>query len=983
MPLSWNEIKSRAITFTNEWKNEAQEHAEAKSFWDAFFNVFGISRRRVATFEQSVKKLNNKQGFIDLFWSGTLLVEHKSKGKDLEKAYEQALDYFHGLKAHELPRYILVSDFERFRLFDLDKNTEHEFTIHEFVQNIHLFGFIAGYEQRIYQDQDPVNIKAAELMGKLHDRLKAVGYVGHDLEVYLVRLLFCLFAEDTGIFEKSIFQEYIELHTKEDGSDLAMHLAQIFQILDTPTEKRLTNVDENLHQFPYVNGLLFSENLRFAAFDSAMRENLLKACRLDWGGISPAIFGSMFQAAMDTQERRNLGAHFTSEKNIQKLIRPLFLNELYAEFEKAKISTPKLQEFHQKLGTLKFFDPACGSGNFLIITYRELRELEIKVLEELLFIKQKMRREVAANAGINVASLIKVNVNQFYGIEIEEFASQIAQVGMWLIDHQMNLKVSEIFGQYFARLPLQQSATIVHGNSLHLDWSSFMDVAKDKTMESKKVNIIKVDELPKNRYTEKVNSPKELQEAIERYGTINIITTEVNYIQPTLQEGFVEYDYILGNPPFYGSKLQSQAQRNDLAYVFGNVKNAKVMDYVSAWYIKAAKFIKGTKTKVAFVSTNSVNQGEQVGVLWGEMLNKYGVKIHFAHRTFKWSNEAKGNAAVYVVIVGFANFDTNNKRIFDYEDIKGEPTEIKAKNINPYLVDAPDLVILSRTTPIANVPKMSFGNMPLDGGNLLLSDEEKTALIQKEPQLEKFIKPLISAREFLNGQKRWCFWLVGVSPKEIRASAEIMRRVEAVKQFRLESVAPSTQKHAITPTLFRDRNNPETFIVVPRVSSENRKYIPMGFFDKNSIVSDTCMSIPNADLFHFGILTSLMHISWVKYTCGRLKSDFRYSKNVVYNNYPFPKEVSEKNREKVEKAAQKVLDVRAEFTESSLADLYDPLAMPLKLIKAHQALDKAVDLCYRSQIFGDERSRIEFLFDLYEQYTAPLMVIDKKGKYKK
>jgi hypothetical protein len=539
MPLSWNEIKSRAVTFSNEWKNEQQEHAEAKSFWDDFFNVFGISRRRIATFEQSVKKLNDKQGFIDLFWSGTLIVEHKSKGKDLDKAYDQALAYFHGLKEHELPRYVLVSDFEQFRLFDLDENTKHEFSIHEFINNIHLFGFIAGYQQRNYKDEDPVNIKAAELMGKLHDKLKAVGYTGHDLEVYLVRLLFCLFAEDTGIFEKSTFQEYIELHTKEDGSDLAMHLAQIFQILDTPTEKRLDNLDENLSQFPYVNGLLFTENLRFASFDSSMRENLLKACRLDWGGISPAIFGSMFQAAMDSQERRNLGAHFTSEKNIQKLIRPLFLDELYDEFEKAKTSLPKLEEFHDKLATLKFFDPACGSGNFLIITYRELRDLEIKVLEEIIFKKRKIRKEVMVDSGLKVNLLIKVNVNQFYGIEIDEFASQIAQVGMWLLDHQMNLKVSEIFGQYFVRLPLKEAATIVHGNSLRIDWETVV---------------------PKN-----------------------------------------ELNYIIGNPPFIGKKEQTKEQKDDLKLVFSNAKGIGVLDYVTGWYAKASMYIKGTNILSAFV----------------------------------------------------------------------------------------------------------------------------------------------------------------------------------------------------------------------------------------------------------------------------------------------------------------------------------------------------------------------------------------------
>jgi hypothetical protein len=921
MPLSWNEIKSRAVTFSNEWKDEEQEHAEAKSFWDAFFLVFGKKRRNYAAFEHLVKKRNNKQGFIDVFWKGVILVEHKSRGKDLDKAYQQAADYFEGLKEHELPKYILVSDFEHFRLFNLDTDEQHNFKINDFVQNVHLFGFIAGYEQRNYKDEDPVNIQAAELMGKLHDKLKAVGYVGHDLEVYLVRLLFCLFADDTGIFEKNVFQEYIDLHTKEDGSDLAMHLAQLFQILDTPTENRLGNIDENLSQFPYVNGLLFTENLRFAAFDSSMRENLLKACRLDWGGISPAIFGSMFQAAMDSQERRNLGAHFTSEKNIQKLIRPLFLDELYDEFEKAKTSTPKLEEFHDKLATLKFFDPACGSGNFLIITYRELRDLEIKVLEEIIFKKRKIRKEVMADSGLKVNLLIKVNVNQFYGIEIDEFASQIAQVGMWLLDHQMNLKVSEIFGQYFVRLPLKEAAKIVHGNSLRINWETVV---------------------PKN-----------------------------------------ELSYIIGNPPFYGSKMQSKEQRTDLSTVYGDVKSAKVMDYVSAWYIKAAKYIKSTNIKTAFVSTNSINQGEQVGVLWGEMLNKYGVKIHFAHRTFKWTNEAKGKAAVYVVIIGFANFDTNTKQIFDYENVKGEPTEIRVKNINPYLFEGEDSFIIKRTNPISNVSIIKFGNQPNDGGGLLFSDDEMLEFIEEEPGAKKYIRKFVGSREFINNIPRWCLWLKNASPNEIRKLPKVLERIEKVKQHRLSSSRKATNDLALTPSLFgfiSHTNNP--YIIIPSVSSERREYIPMGFMPKEVITSNLCLIIPNASIFHFGILTSAIHMAWVKYTCGRLKSDYRYSNSIVYNNYPFPKEVSEKNRQKVEKAAQKVLDVRLEFPDSSLADLYDPLAMPPKLIKAHQALDKAVDLCYRPQAFVNERNRIEFLFDLYEQYTAPLMVVDKKKKKK-
>jgi hypothetical protein len=921
MPLSWNEIKSRAVTFSNEWKNEQQEHAEAKSFWDDFFNVFGISRRRIATFEQSVKKLNDKQGFIDLFWSGTLIVEHKSKGKDLDKAYDQALAYFHGLKEHELPRYVLVSDFEQFRLFDLDENTKHEFSIHEFINNIHLFGFIAGYQQRNYKDEDPVNIKAAELMGKLHDKLKAVGYTGHDLEVYLVRLLFCLFAEDTGIFEKSTFQEYIELHTKEDGSDLAMHLAQIFQILDTPTEKRLDNLDENLSQFPYVNGLLFTENLRFASFDSSMRENLLKACRLDWGGISPAIFGSMFQAAMDSQERRNLGAHFTSEKNIQKLIRPLFLDELYDEFEKAKTSLPKLDEFHDKLATLKFFDPACGSGNFLIITYRELRDLEIKVLEEIIFKKRKIRKEVMVDSGLKVNLLIKVNVNQFYGIEIDEFASQIAQVGMWLLDHQMNLKVSEIFGQYFVRLPLKEAATIVHGNSLRIDWETVV---------------------PKN-----------------------------------------ELNYIIGNPPFIGKKEQTKEQKDDLKLVFSNAKGIGVLDYVTGWYAKASMYIKGTNILSAFVSTNSIAQGEQVGVLWNELFTKYNVEILFAHRTFRWDNEAKGKAAVHVVIISFGNDKNYKKRLFDYQDITGEAQELSAKNINPYLVQGGDFIIQKRSKQICGYPKMNYGSMPIDNGFLIMSNDEKEEAIKTEPFIESCIRRYTGGYEFINNVNRWCLWLVDTDPKIIHKSKIISHRISETLKFRKESNRAATNKLASYPSLFGEIRQPKSsYLIVPKVSSESRKYIPIGINPQNIIASGSSLIIPNADLFIFGIITSEMHMIWMAYTCGRMKSDFQYSTSIVYNNYPFPKEVSEKNRQKVEETAQKVLDIRLEFPDSSLADLYDPLAMPPKLVKAHQALDKAVDLCYRPQAFVSERNRIEFLFDLYEQYTAPLMVLDKKKKRK-
>jgi len=891
MTLSWNEIKDRALKFSKEWADTSNEEADAKPFLVEFFNVFGITSKRVSTFEHRVKKLDDKDGYIDLLWKGTILIEMKSRGKNLDKAYGQAIEYTHGLKEHELPKYILISDFENFRLYDLEENKTVDFKLNDLVNNVQHFGYLLGYQKKVYKEQDPANIKAAELMGKLHDRLEEIGYTGHPLEVYLVRILFCLFAEDTTIFNKQQFQEYIEQRTNIDGSDLAAKLQELFQVLNTPKENRFKNLDEQLADFPYVNGKLFEEILPTASFDSKMRQALLDCSYIDWSKISPAIFGSMFQSVMNPKERRNLGAHYTSETNILKLIKPLFLDELWKEFESVKDNKNKLPEFHKKLSTLKFLDPACGCGNFLVITYRELRLLEFEVLKAL---------NKSGQTFLDVSQILWINVDQFSGIEYEEFPARIAEVAMWLIDHQMNMLVSSEFGQYFVRLPLKKSANIVHADALETDWE----------------NVVSKNEL----------------------------------------------SFIIGNPPFIGSKIMKQSQRDQIVKEFDNADGSGVLDYVTGWYIKAAKYIQDTKIKVAFVSTNSIVQGEQTSILWQPMLNKYKIKIHFAHRTFKWSNEAKGNAAVFCVIVGFANYDTTNKSIFEYEDIKGEAHELKAKNINPYLVDAKDILITKRTNPLCNVPKMSFGNMPLDGGNLILSDEEKNDFLQKEPKALKYILPLISAYEFLNGKKRWCLWLVDAEPNELKQMPEVLKRAELVKKFRLDSVAPSTQKFAATPTLFRDRNRPETFIVVPRVSSENRPYIPFGFFDKNSIVSDTCMSIPNGNQYHFGVLMSKMHMAWVKYICGRLKSDFRYSKDIVYNNFPWPDNLTDKQIFAIETATQKVLDARLQFPNSSLADLYDPLTMPPALIKAHNELDKAVDLAYRPQAFTSEANRMVFLF---------------------
>lgn len=911
MALSWNEIKDRALKFSKEWAGTTNEEADAKPFLVEFFNVFGITSKRVSSFEHRVKKLNEKDGYIDLLWKGTILIEMKSRGKNLDKAFEQAKDYLHGLKEHELPKYILICDFEHFRLYDLEENKTVAFQLNDLVNNVQLFGYLLGYQKKVYKEQDPANIKAAELMGKLHDRLEEIGYTGHPLEVYLVRLLFCLFAEDTTIFEKQQFQEYIEQRTNVDGSDLAAKLQELFQVLNTAKENRFKNLDEQLAAFPYVNGKLFEEILPTASFDSKMRQALLDCTYIDWSKISPAIFGSMFQSVMNPQERRNLGAHYTSETNILKLIKPLFLDELWSEFESIKDNKNKLPEFHKKLSTLRFLDPACGCGNFLVITYRELRLLEFEVLKAL---NKGMRF-------LDVSQILWVDVDQFSGIEYEEFPARIAEVAMWLIDHQMNMLVSNEYGQYFVRLPLKKSANIVYADALETDW-------------------------------ENVVSKKELS-------------------------------YIIGNPPFIGHQWRSPAQMKGMEKVFGDAKRAGRLDYVAAWYLKAAQYIQATKIEVAFVSTNSICQGEQAGILWQILFNQYNIKIHFAHRTFSWSNEAKGKAAVHCVIVGFANYDISEKRIFEYENIKGEPHEIKAKNINAYLFDAKDIFITSRGKPIHQFPEMFKGSQPTDGGNFVLTADEKAELISKEPLSEIYIKPFWGADEFLNSKERYCLWLKDIEPNVLKNLPLVQNRVEKVKESRLKSPTPSVQEFSKYPTLFTQDRQPKTnYLALPEVSSENRKFIPIGFLSPEIICSNKLQIIPNASLYIFGILMSSMHMCWTKYLCGRLKSDYSYSP-AVYNNYPFPQNPNDKQVKAIETAAQKVLDTRQQFPNSSLADLYDPLTMPPALVKAHNELDKAVDLAYRPQAFTTEANRMEFLFGLYEKYTADLFTQEKPKKGKK
>lgn len=918
MPVSWNEIRGRATRFARDWKDASYERGQAQTFWNEFFAVFGMHRSRVYSFEKRVEKLGGDTGFIDCFWPGVMIAEHKSRGKSLAKAHLQALEYLDGLKDRELPRYIVVSDFERIRLYDLEADSETEILTTQLPKHIRLFGFIAGYSTQEIRPENPVNVRAAERMGKLHDQLKSFGYEGHDLEVLLVRLLFCMFADDTGIFQPAhSFQEWIEQRSRDDGSDLGGMLARFFQVLNTPPERRACNIDEQLAQFPYVNGRLFEEAIRIADFDSDLREALLEACALDWSGISPAVFGALLQSIMDPAARRNLGAHYTSEANILKLIRPLFLDELRAEFERVRRNRNKLFEFHKKLRRLNFLDPACGCGNFLVVAYRELRLLELDVLRA-----ARDSRQMT----LDVHSMIQLDVDQFHGIEIEEFPAQIAQVALWLTDHQMNMKVGEEFGLYFARIPLTSSPHIVHGDALALDWANLV-------------------------------APERLS-------------------------------FILGNPPFIGSKFMTAQQREELARACGGLKGHGILDYVTAWYFKAVDYIRGrrpdsleleelldrlpgengnTAIRVGFVSTNSITQGEQVGVLWQWMLDQ-GMHIQFAHRTFQWTNEARGKAAVHCVIIGFGAENVTNKKLFDYLHVCAEPQAKSVPNINPYLVDAPDIVLTSTRAPKFAPISISFGSMPNDGGFLLLDEDEKTAFLEQYPECQDWIRPFGGSREFILRKYRWCLWLTNVDPGEIRRNPSVMRRIDSVKSHRLASKRKITQDLASTPYLFGEiRQPPGEYLAIPKTSSEKRPYIPIGFLYRE-IASTELFTCPKAEIFHFAILTSAMHMAWVRSVCGRLKSDFRYSAGIVYNTFPWPETLSGERKARIEQAAAAVLAARESYPDATLADLYDPLTMPPELLRAHQQLDREVDTAYSRKKFNGDADRVSLLFERFAEH---------------
>lgn len=753
--ISWNEIQDRAVEFAGDWSNNPNlinsERGATQRFWSDFLNVFGVDQRRHgAFFEYAIKKLSGNQGFIDLFWPGKLLAEQKAPGRDLEKAIMQAFEYTDTMPDYDLPQAIVVCDFNQIVFIDQQTRERTAFTLTDLPKHVKLFGFLINEQSQNLAEEDPVNIKAAEAMARLHNQLRDDNYTGHDLELLLVRLMFCMFADDGGIFEHSQLYSYLKNRTNTDGSDFGDRLMSIFQTINTPVGHRQHSLDTDLMALEYVNGGLFAEQIRTPHFTSAMRADLLSAMELDWSKVSPAIFGSMFQGVMDEQQRRNLGAHYTSEKNILRVIKPLFLDDLYAEFAHIVRSTSKkadkLREFQNKLASLTFLDPACGSGNFLVITYRELRRLEHKVVDQ---INKTNKR--AANGGTldwlaasQLYGQLKVNVSQMHGIEIEEFPSLIAWAALWLTDQQMNMEFSHTSGKMFKRLPLTSSAKIVNANALTTDWNTVIPAS--------------------------------------------------------------ELNYILGNPPFLGQTYQSPEQKKEVATALASIKRSGILDFCSAWYGKAVAMMQTNhRIQTALVSTNSITQGSQALVLWPYLFAQ-GARINFAHQTFKWTNDARGVAGVHCVIIGFALYDRTPKKLYEYEHITDEPIEKTVHGINMYLRElegSVDLVaqadfldsdsevyaasamqypaIVSRSRPVCDVPILINGGKPTDGGNLILSDSEKNALIDDEPRAKKWIRPFSMGNEFINNIPRWCLWLVEISPTELRELPLVLARVGRVK----------------------------------------------------------------------------------------------------------------------------------------------------------------------------------------------------------
>lgn len=915
--LSWNEIEARAAAFATEWEGETYEKGESQSFWSDFLDIFGIHRRRAGGFFEYAVKLRGgtrtkpKRGYIDLFMPGKLLTEQKSAGRNLNTAQGQALEYLEGLDDHDLPHAVVTSDFATFQHLDLDTRDVTEFPLADLPKHVRMFGPLIEERSQRFEEQSPVNRQAAERIASLHNALETSGFRGRKLELFLVRLVFALFSDDAGIFDSGSFESYVKNRTATDGTDLGPRLGKLWEVLNTAPRDRSTNLDADLAAFPYVNGGLFAEHMPVPDFDAAGRLALLQACGVDWSSVSPAIFGAMFQGVMEADERHDLGAHFTSEENILRVIKPLFLDELYQRLERAthastrrsagqqqSLRSAALAELHEHIAGLRFLDPACGAGNFLVIAYRELRRLEHRIVEASTPADQA--------ALLDLDWVLKVRPEQLAGIEIDESAALIARTALWLTDHQMNREASARFGRAFSRIPLGEGAHIVHANALTTDWETVVPAA--------------------------------------------------------------DLDFVMGNPPFLGSRTMSPVQKAELRVVAKGYKQVGYLDLVAGWYILASRMMdKNPAIRSAFVSTSSISQGEQPAILWPSLFAA-GNHISFAHRTFRWTNTAKGVAAVHCVIVGFARTAHGRRQLFDYPDISGEPVLELVDSISPYLVAGDEYVVGNRGSQISGAPKMAFGNMPADDGNLILNATERETLIRRYPTAESWVKPLIGAKQMLQGGERYCLWLVGASIDDIAAIPDVKARVDANRANRLESSRPEL---ADIPALFAQRTQDPArpAIAIPRHAAEAHAYLPMIFTESGAVIGDTCMAVPDAPRWLFGLLTSRMHMDWLRTVGGRIKSDLRYSKDVVYNNFVLP-QVNEAALDRLDELAGAVLAAREANPTSKLARLYDHTLMPAPLRQAHRAIDDYVDSLYRDEPFESEAERVAFLLGLHQAKVA-------------
>lgn len=895
-----SEIKEKLV--------ELVKHLDRNSFVYDFLSCFGLSKTTIARLRKGDYNLSKVDG--ELFYKGKIFFKVEESEKLIHTIDELGKDE---KILKQKPRFIVVTDFEQVLATDTKLKTNKEFPIGELADQVDFFLPLSGAEIYRVSSDNKADRDAAYKLGELYDLLVVdnpdwVAQGSHQLNLFLSRLLFCFFAEDTGIFSvKSVFTETLANNTKADGSDVDEFLSLLFKKLNT--EQGKAEFPDYLADFDYVNGGLFRDDIVSPKFSKKSRQILLDSGELDWSEINPDIFGSMIQAVADPSERTNLGMHYTSVQNILKLIKPLFLDELYEEFERNKENARALEKLLQRMSKIKFFDPACGSGNFLIITYKELRNLEIHIIKQLIDLDKSQRK----------IYFTTISLTQFYGIEIKDFAHEMAILSLWLAEHQMN-QVFEAelldYGQSKPILPLKEAGNIVQGNAARMNWEEVC--------------------------------PKRANDEI----------------------------YVIGNPPYLGARIQDDEQKSDMDFVFSSFSKYRDLDYISIWFYKGSKYIEGVNGKLAFVSTNSISQGQQVALLWEKVLRDR-IEIFFAHHSFKWTNNAKGNAGVTVIIVGLRNVERNSKFLF-IDNIRRD-----AKNINAYLLDAPNVVIAERMKPISDFPKMNFGNMPNDGGGLILDEQEKNSMLAQSPDALKFIRKLVGSTEFINGINRYCLWIEDSELDKATQIQVIQNKIVLSRDHRLRSKDKGTNKLALRAHQFRDRNIAiDSAIIVPSTSSERREYIPLGFLPKETVILNSALAIYDAQPWLFGVLHSKMHMVWVDAVGGKLKTDYRYSAKLCYNTFPFPS-INDRQKETITQYVFDILDQRAKYSEKTMAWMYNPETMPAGLKDAHHSLDLAIERIYRLAPFHSDEERLEYLFKLYDEMIKKDTLFAKEKKVRK